>query len=1739
MNIMKKNILTVAILSLSIIVSSCVGTVKDKDAPSSNILSKATGGAAASFEGLQMVNPVSHDKVELFFLPADGDPGDLTYEIYINNSPIPIKIGGRSLSTNASGFYYFAVTGLSLNSTYNFNMRVVEAGAETESLKLDPSKSLNAKTFANETADFMGVSSLSLGAGEAGKNTINVKWVPAVTTGSSLNPRTKDPIAYEISYISQVGGVRNLNNPSYTGNDRVVIQTPTSISTPPQLSKEREFTITGLNPDTTYYIQVRAIHKAYVDYQNIDPLYKRELNTYFLKIKTLASGALFDFNSSLAYLTNPVGENGLTNLDVSWIPASGEFNHYRICYKQVAIPGGAEPIADYLNDSDLDAMLNNPASCIQKASSTTNLRISGLSTYAYYQVRVLACKTVSCESTARIKSDLLQKRIITNITPFTGILSIDNPNDETKLNEISLNFDAPVVSAGYLNRFKLFCYNSTMDSSPVEIQLDGSVSSATGKSSCDGIQSITSLPSSFSDFSSFNKITLRLPSVNGNARYCFSLLPSIYSTYLNQENIPSAIVKCFTPEIKTPNIQQFPGRSPVCSIAEKSISVAWPEPTGGLYSKYIILYREKLTPSDTFIFGDAVNDYILSKTNTAASSYRSIDNIDKSILGQTISNLVPGRTYSIGVLTYLENGPNKIFSQYNLNTGDCSLPLPTATFNEWVDILAVGPKEDGLTPPQTSVGIPAENLGTRSYILETLDNDSIPVEIATLSNQIDPDTLDALASSRLGNITFNGVYGAKDAKETSPLHQYSNSGIIRIGWKDVTFYNETETLNSYIINPSIEKTPTIKNSRKFGYRIYRSDDNKLTWLDLTKNGINNKFQTLTNEGLIHPSNYSWRKRNNSGTNTEQVAFFTDYSVKFAGIDGEIDRARTYWYKIIPVFDGKELSYGASGNTSHHIVRVTLPPRNMALVHRLIANRTTCLELDKSIDKSNGMHYSCEYNGLGSSGLTAPWSLGNTVYDQGGDLLVDRFELSCPFTRGDVNGTNSDSNFSGTKLQFKGFSQFSNVFKGCFNDSNYTYEPDQGSNPSGANYNYKQVIQGDCFGRDAAITASPTPTACVDPTRGETYNYIYPGAEGGDKKNNCMNPSYNGPNFMDQTNPLSHISSLNSDFPTQSEFAGVYYMRSAYNYGGDNGPTINKMVGSSGQTLRTASSPTALNSTRQNSCSVNLAYVNNTGEYRPRWIPVNFLLGRVKNASNTTLTLYNKTISQIRNDGDLYDGTHVKAPTPEMINTNRMTSNSTLARVVTSNSAKLPPLDGLSQTDLYNICSTYKVQVGVETKSRGFMALNSIQSKRIFRRKESTIAAAWPATYDNTKVTNIERGTYSEGSNNNSCNSNQKFSVATRGTASYTKTQNISPLFPQSNKIKPYLMVGSSSKDPSGSSNNTEKCVSKFGIQDLAGNIRETNADEIFCDFNQDVLYLGNISNDVKESKSISNGGSGYLYDPDNLTPWVLSSTQSGSCSLNEEGAARTASYISGGTFNSIYTYSGLNTNLVLKAKTFDQDAILSGRNGDGSFLDFGQANLGPSLSVNGALAMEDDGTSPAMLANYFNPVLGMPLTCGAGCDNNASDNAAITSDKLVQSKSYDTLSNPLGISMTDYPTNNGVISNNGISEITQGSIFNSNDPNMGPTNYYNSIDVGANYNDPLDNSFVMATVTPPNPIPGDLNYVYYRVARGASLKMYTGGSATTESGRFSMHLDGQAIDEQRLVEFQNGGRCVVMINKDN
>lgn len=1697
------------ILSL---VGSCVGTVKDKNATTGNIIDTGTK-SELSFSGLIQANPIAHNKVELIFYPAKGDQNNITYEIYINGSPIASKLSGKALPVNTKGMMSTVITNLSINTSYTFNIKAIETGSSASST-LDPTKALTAKTFANETADFQGISTVVLGAGESGKTTAIVSWLSAVTKGSAISPKPTDPVAYEVKYISQLGGVSNLNNSQYTGPDKVTLQNPSTLSTSPTLSTQTSMTINGLNPGTLYYFQVRAIHKNFAIF-GTDSSYKRESNTRYLYVKTLDSSGIFDFATNQVLLTNPIGEAGLTKLNVSWLPASGDFNHYRICYTKVGEPNvdpSSVTVADNLVDSGSFAIND----CISKNADDTFHQLISLESYAYYQVKVVACKTALCEFGNRIMSDLMAKRVTTNVAPFSGLASFSNPEDESNLTTIKFNFSPAVISAGYINQFRMYCYANKNDNSPIRIDNLAFPTSGTGKTNCNGLTINSTFPSSLNDFSTFEQIEVSLPvgGIDSIKEYCFSLVPTIESAYLTQSDVTNSIVKCVTPQIKTPNILQFPGRNELCNVVNKDIQVTWPIPTGGLYSKYIVFYQAKTTGAEFFDFQEAINEY----TASTPIKYNWVDNIDKALMANNLTGLVPGTKYNIGVLPYLIDGATKLWGQFNYNVGECSLPLPKAKFKEWMQVIATGPKEDGLTP--------VDQLGNRNYILETINNDDQVVEIKTTTADIRvPDALDTLAVNKTGSINFDGIYGRYKANDVNPLHQYSNSGIVKIAWKDVSLYSDTENLHTY------NDSPANKYDRKFGYRIYRSDDNKLTWKDLTAKTSANPYQTNTNAGPVQSFDFSWRKRNNDLTAiTDKVSSFTDYSVKFSGINGEIDRARVYYYKIVPIFNGKELLYDDTTNPNHHIIKVVLPPRNMALVHRMMANKTICYEMDLAIKKGAGEHYACDYDGVGSSHLNPPYSVGNTVYDQGGDSLIDRFELGLSFTRGDPSTSNSNSEFSGDKLNFTGLATNGSKYTGCFNNSSDTnatfdqFEPHQGAGLLSGTYSYKNIMPGDCIGRDIPARAADMSTACSDPLKVATNTYLYPGSPPVDIVTNCTGQAWTGNYFTNLNNSDSLILNNNNYAQTQSEFGAVYFIRNgnANLFNGDSKGIYNYPAGN-GKFLKSDGAQ------RLSLSFVNFPYINALNEMMPRWLPIGRLFGNYSVEAigtgftqGNSVSLYDKTIDQVLSS-TLYDETNVKAPGTSLTDSFRYNRSSTpIARIFSSNASKLPPLGGLSMGQFHKVCSTYKIQVGIETTTLGYKVTSGSTSlsKRLMRKKEATVASAWPMIWNNAKVTNIEKGTDANGKG---CNGASKANP--NGTASLSKNSPIDNLIPWANSSTPFTLTGSSEI------NSTEECSSRFGIQDLAGNMREYTSEQLFCTFlssdpmaHKPSIYIGNpLLKDVFHSVPYDHS---YLYDHSTAQPWVRGYPDSGTCSTVEIGGNHLGNYTTGSIFNSIFEPDSTNIDatVILKPKTLDQDSVLANRNGDGSFLDFGISNVGPVIN-------EPDAFNKAGF--YFNAALGLPLGCTGGCSTGAGgDNKRLASDYHagLPGSTYDLGETPI----QNFPVNNSKFQNYGVEDIAEYGYTGTNDESLVfPFSYVSGInDLG----DPGLNTLAFTTINSPTPTPGLLYKYYFKVDRNSPMRFTIGGSAFNEPGRYTFFMDGvNDYDDRRIGD--KGGRCAILLEE--
>ena len=294
---------------------SCVGTVQNKNLPVSNVADSAHKTTPISFDGLVKVQGVSDSKIEVFFYEAVTVADEVIYEVYVNNSAIPIKLSSKSTPKVSGGMLLYTMSGLDVNTVYSFNMRAVPAG-ETSTTKLDASKTLYTSTLNNETAKFSGIASATTLPGVDGLTKILVTWLPAYDSG--LDAGT-DPAKYEITYISEDGGLDKIN--TVGAATRATVQVSGALS---------EYTITGLTSGKKYYFQVRAIHNAFVALSPTTPSYRREVNTVNATATTLIATDTLKFPSPQIAINNPVGKEGLTSLDVNWQAASGNFNNYYV-----------------------------------------------------------------------------------------------------------------------------------------------------------------------------------------------------------------------------------------------------------------------------------------------------------------------------------------------------------------------------------------------------------------------------------------------------------------------------------------------------------------------------------------------------------------------------------------------------------------------------------------------------------------------------------------------------------------------------------------------------------------------------------------------------------------------------------------------------------------------------------------------------------------------------------------------------------------------------------------------------------------------------------------------------------------------------------------------------------------------------------------------------------------------------------------------------------------------------------------------------------------------------------------------------------------------------------------------------------------------------------------------------------------------------------------------------------------
>ena len=638
---------SILLILFSFVFSACVGTVKTLDPTSTRVLSSADQ-SLANFEGLNSAVAVSDKKVELFFTPIASKIDNYSYIINYDGQVASTYVSANTLTPDYRGFVKYTVTGLDQNKKYTFNVQARDLTTQNESSN---NIKIAATTFANPTANFVGVSETRNLSGSAGLNGIEVIWPQAEVKGTEISRNDIDPVEYKITVIDSTSlNPGNMNDPSFGEPLRKVISAS---------SAQRNLIVNGLKPGIKYYVQVRAIHYAFAA-NSADINYKVEENTTYSEITTYTDDlASVNFTNTSFYLSWPSGFGGLYALIGSWTAPKGNFDHYRMYY---AVASNSINLNSFMNGAqgEVDALCsgaetnNSDISCMEADSDQLTGTISGLQPNTTYNVILAVCVTATCERTRRVISTMQNRSTTPNLANFQGITTILPSNDINNLNTAKLNFNLPDFSTGAISGYLVDSYGSDITNDPVTLN-DSSV--------------VNTTPFTVDDFDYMTATSLTVRGINYSStdRQCFLAYPFSYTMMGTKITSKAGLTPvCFTPSLAGPSATDFPGFSSTsdsCSKAGKQVYLGWTAPTVGIYDSYEIFYIKSTT--ENFSFSSAM------QWETNPNYHRIV--LDKDQTSYTLTNMATGSgaIYKIGILTYFNSSTSAVRSDYNFQTITC------------------------------------------------------------------------------------------------------------------------------------------------------------------------------------------------------------------------------------------------------------------------------------------------------------------------------------------------------------------------------------------------------------------------------------------------------------------------------------------------------------------------------------------------------------------------------------------------------------------------------------------------------------------------------------------------------------------------------------------------------------------------------------------------------------------------------------------------------------------------------------------------------------------------------------------------------------------------------------------------------------------------------------------------------------------------------------------------------------
>jgi len=160
----------------------------------------------------------------------------------------------------------------------------------------------------------------------------------------------------------------------------------------------------------------------------------------------------------------------------------------------------------------------------------------------------------------------------------------------------------------------------------------------------------------------------------------------------------------------------------------------------------------------------------------------------------------------------------------------------------------------------------------------------------------------------------------------------------------------------------------------------------ITGTEQTQNSSNWTWQIFRADASSTPATVPTMDYNSPLGTVAAGTSQTDYTFT----DTTVSANKVYYYEVRPVLaSGTPNSISIPTNqTTFNIIRMVIPPDNMALVHRWIANQEACEFMLETVDRNN--NHRCDYTGPGRDST-------NTFFDIERDIMVDVVEAGCNYT----------------------------------------------------------------------------------------------------------------------------------------------------------------------------------------------------------------------------------------------------------------------------------------------------------------------------------------------------------------------------------------------------------------------------------------------------------------------------------------------------------------------------------------------------------------------------------------------------------------------------------------------------------------------------------------------------------------------------------------------------------------------